>query len=95
MQYEWDENKNTSNMNKHNISFEEAILIFDGPVLTYIDDRKEYLETRERSIGSIKEIVVAVVVHTKRNSRIRIISARTANNKERETYNDYIKKKIK
>lgn len=29
MKFEWDENKNERNKNKHNLSFEEASLIFD------------------------------------------------------------------
>lgn len=66
MEFEWDEAKNRSNLEKHGISFEEASLIFDGPVLTYPDDRFEYGEVRWRSIGKIEEISVVAVIHTDR-----------------------------
>jgi hypothetical protein len=33
LQFEWDENKNATNFQKHGISFEEAKEIFDGVVL--------------------------------------------------------------
>lgn len=93
MKFEWDENKNRSNLEKHGISFEEASLIFEGTVLTRIDDRREYGEAREISIGEIAEEVVIVVVHTKRNKKTRIISARKANRKERGRYYGHIQRK--
>ena len=31
MNFDWDNNKNQSNIAKHGISFEEAIAIFDDP----------------------------------------------------------------
>ena len=46
MDFEWDEEKNTANQEKHLISFEEAVSIFDGPVLRVLDDRKDYGEER-------------------------------------------------
>jgi uncharacterized protein len=89
MQFEWDESKGQSNLQKHGISFEEAIEIFDGPVLTRIDLR-DYTEVREISVGAIAGIVVLVVVHTDRNGITRIISARKGNRKERRLYHDYL-----
>jgi len=32
--FEWDDEKNASNLQKHGIRFEEAVSIFDGLVLT-------------------------------------------------------------
>ena len=45
--FEWDPEKNTSNMRKHGLSFEEAASIFSGPVLTGQDDSAG--EYREKS----------------------------------------------
>ena len=59
-------------MRKHGISFEEAIEIFDGPVLSRADDI--HGEARERSYGLIKEVVVVCVVHTERGAARRIIA---------------------
>lgn len=92
MDFEWNDEKNKTNLKKHGISFEEASHIFERDVVTWVDDRKNYNETRNISIGTLGEAVVIVVVHTDRNGLTRIISARTANKKERRLYNEHIKK---
>jgi uncharacterized protein len=58
MQFEWDENKNAQNLKKHGISFEEAQEIFDGIVFNAIDQRFDYGEIREISIGAIQGVVI-------------------------------------
>lgn len=90
MEFEWDENKNRQNRNKHGISFEEAKEIFDGIIFTAIDDRYDYGEIREISIGAIQGIVIVTVAHTERKGKIRLISARKATPKERRTYYEYL-----
>jgi len=84
--FEWDEEKNKTNLAKHGISFGEAALIFEGRVFSRTDDRKDYGEVRFISIGAISEAVVVVVVHTIRRGKIRIISARLASERERKIY---------
>lgn len=86
MQFEWDPAKNATNVAKHGISFETAIEIFDRPVVTALDDRFDYGETRLTSIGSTAGSVFVVVAQTDRNGRTRIISARPAKRRERERY---------
>jgi uncharacterized protein len=92
MKYEWNKKKDELNQNKHNISFSEAIGIFNGAVFTSIDDRKDYKEVREVSIGQIEGTVTLVVVHTDRKNVKRIISARKAKQKERRKYYEYLQK---
>ncbi len=46
MRFEWDEEKNRSNIRKHGVSFKTAARIFDGPCLTWIDDRQAYAQER-------------------------------------------------
>ena len=92
MTFEWDETKNAANLKKHGISFEEAVLVFDEPVFSRIDRRFEYGEERIVSIGLIGAIVMVVVVHTARNGKTRIISARTASRDERRNYDKHQKK---
>jgi len=89
--FEWDEDKNAQNRAKHGISFEEAATIFEGPVLTKFDET-HYSEVREVSFGLLGGIIVACVVHTERDGRIRIISARKATPRERKLCDAYIKK---
>ncbi len=83
--FEWDRQKNLSNIAKHGLSFDTASRIFDGPVLKSIDDRFDYGEIRWTSIGSIGAAVIIVVTHTDRNGKIRIISARPAKKPQRES----------
>ncbi len=86
MEFEWDEDKNRSNIAKHGISFETAVRIFNRPTVDQIDDRFEYGEQRTISIGVVDMIAALVVVHTDRNGTLRIISARKANRRERQHY---------
>ena len=91
--FEWDSAKNATNRRKHGISFEEAIEIFNGPVLSRADD-DTHGETRERSYGLINDVVVVCVVHTERGAARRIISARKSTKKEREEFHAYLTKAI-
>ncbi|MDJ0583054.1 BrnT family toxin [Crocosphaera sp.] len=90
MDFEWDENKNKQNQEKHGISFEEAQEIFNGIVFTAIDERFFDNEIREISIGAIQGVVIVTVAHTERNGKIRLISARKATPKERRQFYEYL-----
>lgn len=89
MEFEWDERKNRSNLEKHHIDFRDAISIFEGDVLAAPDHRKSYGEERTIAIGLMEGIEI-VLVYTERRERIRIISARRANRHERENYKNRI-----
>lgn len=91
MSFEWDNRKNAANIRKHGFSFERAKTIFNGDELTFEDTRKAYGEDRFISIGIMEKIVVIAVVHTDRQGKTRIISARPANRKERKHYEAYKK----
>jgi uncharacterized DUF497 family protein len=86
--FEWDETKNAANIAKHGIGFARAIGIFERPVLTLKDDRFDYGEVREISIGTVDGTLTLVVVHTERNGVTRVISARVANRAERKRYEE-------
>ncbi len=91
MKYEWNEEKNKLNQQKHGISFEEAKEVFDDPLhISKLDKRFSYFEERWISVGSTskhKILVVANLFFTDEGEEIiRIISARKANKKERQTY---------
>ena len=56
MKFEWNEQKNQFNKNKHGISFEEAKEIFDDPFqLSKLDYRFSYGEERWITIGATKK----------------------------------------
>lgn len=55
MAFEWDEEKNASNREKHGLRFEHAALVFRDPgVLSYLDDRFDYGEERWVTIGRVE-----------------------------------------
>jgi len=85
MEYEWDDDKNQSNLQKHGLDFQDAELIFSGKVITFIDDRYDYGEKRFITLGELENRIV-VVVHTQRAFTVRIISMRKANEREKKIY---------
>ncbi len=90
--FEWDDDKDIQNQFKHGISFELAMQIFEGFTLTAFDDREDYGELREISIGSVGDVLILVVVHTERNGNQRLISARKALKQERRYYEQTLQK---
>lgn len=84
--FEWDENKNQSNQQKHKLSFETVRYVFLDPQAKRKPDRMINGEQREHLVGQILDVVIVLVVFTERNDNIRIISARRANKKERILY---------
>lgn len=91
MEFEWDEAKNVSNITKHGVSFATAARIFDAPVVTWTDNRADYGEVRERSIGVVEGVLFLAVIHTDRSGMRRIISARRASRSERKHYEETIR----
>ena len=89
IRFEWDENKNHINQNKHKISFEEAKTVFYDEEALVIDD-PEHSEQEERFIilGLSSKANLLIVCHCYRESDtvIRIISARKATRTESEYY---------
>lgn len=89
LKFEWDENKNKTNIEKHGISFEEASSVFlDEEALIIADEEHGDDEERFILIGFSLRANLLVVCHCYRqeDSIIRIISARKADKKESEQY---------
>lgn len=93
MRYDWDEEKNRINEEKHQVAFEFARLIFEDPFVLFRKDRvDENGEQRWQAIGAVERSVLLVVhVYREENENgkdeiIRLISAREANNRERRNY---------
>jgi len=83
VEFEWDPRKAQANLDKHGIDFEDAVGVFEGPVLEVRSDRDE--EERWKAMGEIEGVVLAIV-YTRRGERYRIISARRANQDEKRAY---------
>jgi len=87
--FEWDQKKARHNIEVHGISFDEASTAFRDPLSrTIADPLHSKGEERLVLIGESQRGRLLVVVHTERDDRIRIISARLATNKERLRYEE-------
>lgn len=85
-EFEWDDAKADSNLQKHGVSFEAARLVFEDVFSVEEPDTSlDYGEERLLLIGMAKGEILAVV-YTERDGRIRIISARKANKREQHGY---------
>ena len=87
--FNWDNEKNSSNINKHGITFEEATTVFDDDDAIFIrDDKHSQNEERFAVIGFSERLRLLLVCHCYRNgdSVVRIISARKANYSEEMLY---------
>lgn len=85
--FEWNPEKAEANLKKHGVSFEEAETVFSDPLsLTVADPLHSDEESRFIITGFSDYQRQLIVVHTDRNDKIRIISARLATPNERRKY---------
>lgn len=86
MLFEWNQAKNRANTEKHGISFDQAVAIWESPHLDV--ERIAYAvdgESRNATIGWIgTELFVAI--WTGRAGTIRLISVRRARRREEEIF---------
>lgn len=85
MNFEYDEVKRLETYKKHGIDILYAALIFENPVLTKRDDRKDYKEERFISLGVIDDEAY-IVVHTSRNGINRLITAWKGGKRDTKKY---------
>lgn len=85
--FEWDEGNIDKSFKKHGISWSQSEEIFLDKDLKILKDIK-HSEKEERyiAIGKTFQKVVLFAVFTQRINKIRIISARKANKKEKRYY---------
>jgi uncharacterized DUF497 family protein len=88
LKFEWDENKNASNIRKHKIDFNDISELFQRQMLIDYDDGRDYNEERWIGIGLLRNVAVAVVFTERGKNTIRIISARKATKEERRQYDE-------
>jgi uncharacterized DUF497 family protein len=87
----WDSDKARRNLNKHDVAFEDAELVWSDPFLLVAFDRVEEGEERWHALGMSAGVVLLLVVHTypgEDDDVIRIVSARKATKNERKAYED-------
>ncbi len=90
--FEWDDEKNQINQQKHGVSFEEACELF-GPENDYLeifDSEHSDFEDRFIAIGPIRRGLIVVVYTEREEVIIRIIGARLANRNEQSIYRSHM-----
>jgi len=92
MEFEWDENKATTNLSKHGVDFDEAKTVFDDPLfIEFYDPDHSDMEPRYLIVGCSNQGRLLIVSFTERRSKIRIISARKATKPESKDYAEGIR----
>lgn len=90
LSFEWDEKKSTSNLRKHDVSFDEASTVFSDELARLIPDPDSEGEERFILMGVSSQLRMLTVCHCERSSNVvRIISARKADKSERKQYEGY------
>ena len=89
LNFEWDARKAAANERKHGLSFAEASTAFADPLsLTIPDPEHSAREARYLLVGQSAAGRLVVVAHVERGATIRIISARLATRRERQSYEE-------
>ena len=87
--FEWDPKKEAANRRKHDVGFAEASSVFGDPLsITIPDPGHARSEERFVIIGKASTNKLLIVVHTVREARVRLISARGATRHERRNYEE-------
>ena len=87
LKFEWNEEKDRINREKHGISFETASYVFcDEYYIEMYDFEHSIDENRYIAIDRVSDLLF--VVFTERGETIRLISARLATENERRLYYD-------
>ena len=94
MKFEWDVDKNESNIEKHALDFLDAEEIFDSPMLVALDTRQDYGEDRWIGLGLLEHRVVVVIYTFRDADTVRVISMRKALHYERLHYEAFLRDQL-
>lgn len=85
MRFTWDPDKNARNLRDRGLSFADAALMWESPMLAWVDNRRDYGEVREIGLGTLGRRVMVVGL-VRRGDDIHIFSFRKANGREAKRY---------
>ncbi len=87
--FQWDRGNTDKNLIKHNVeNWECEQVFFNRPLLVLDDPKHSVSEKRWAAFGKTDADRLLVVIFTKRNNLIRIISSRDMNKRERKFYDE-------
>ena len=85
--FEWDTGNQDKNLRKHNVTCQETEEVFGNePLIVSGDIKHSDKEERYFALGITNDSRRLYVIFTIRNTRIRIISVRDMNKKEKRIY---------
>ena len=91
--FEWDKGNIDKNWIRHRVSKNECEeVFFNQPLLVSEDPKHSNVEKRYYVLGQTDSNRLLFIAFTIRNNKIRVISARDMSRREREKYNEEIKK---
>lgn len=90
MEFDWDEEKDRINVEKHGIAFAGAIAVFEADGLEFFDEEHSVREERFITVGPVGGRLALVVWTERPGPVIRIISARWATPRERRLYQQHM-----
>ena len=89
MRFEWDKEKAKRNLEKHGVSFHEAVTVFGDPLaVTFNDPDHSIGEYRYLTFGLSRVDRLLVVSHTEERGYMRIINARVMTKREQRIYEE-------
>jgi uncharacterized protein len=89
MKFDWDKNKAEANVQKHGVTFEQAVSVFKDPfAIIWPDNDSSPSEERWIQLGVSDDRKLLMVWYTERGDCIRIIGCRKATKTERRNYED-------
>ena len=87
LEFEWDKGNKDKNWQKHQVYFKECEeVFFNKSIKIFYDTKHSQKEKRFTALGITVKYRYLYLVFTIRNNKIRIISARNMNIKERKLY---------
>ena len=87
--FDWDDGNQSKNETKHAVSNKESEeIFFNKPIFFFIDQKHSAVEQRILVYGKTDDGRHLALVFTKRVNKIRIISVRDMNKKERARYEE-------
>lgn len=89
--FDWDDGNILKNEIKHNLKWQTIEEVFFNEPLIVVEDDKHSneLECRCLALGKIDDGSLVSVFFTKRDNKIRLISARAMSKKERKFYEEF------
>ena len=87
VKFDWNEHNRDKNLIKHQVDNNECEQVFfNEPIIINPDDKHSKIEKRFRALGKTNKNRKLFLSFTIRNKKIRVISARDQNKKERQIY---------